>query len=182
MIVYDPTRPVLFLDIDGVMNGHEPVCPNVVSGVIRSDCVKMLNFVLQHTNAQIVLSSAWRYIVYRNEMNLAGLSWLLRSHGIWNRLVSVTRADTMRAKILPNIDKPAQLRGQFPTENERGQQIADWLTGSGHKAAYAVVDDLDLGIRAAGHPFVQTDGTKGLLAKDVIDLIRILGTTGDTHP
>lgn len=174
-ITYDPSRPVLFLDIDGVLNGHEPVCPNVVSGVIRADRVRLLNFVLQHTNAQIVLSSAWRYIVYRDEMNLAGLSWLLRSHGIWNRLVSITRADTMKVNILPNIGNPAQLWKQFPTENERGQQISDWLTGSGHKASYAVVDDLDLGIRAAGHPFVQTDGTKGLQPGNVIELIRMLG-------
>lgn len=100
MIDYNPKRPVLFLDIDGVLNAHETIHPEVVSGIIRDDKVKLLNFVLQHTNAQIVVSSAWRYLCFRDEMKVAGMSWLLRSHGIWNRLVSVTRADTMLAKVV----------------------------------------------------------------------------------
>ena len=178
MIDYSPVRPVLFLDIDGVLNAHEEIHPEVVSGVIRHDKVELLNFVLKHTNSQIVVSSAWRYLCFRDEMKTTGLSWLLRSHGIWNRLVSVTRADTMLAKVVPNMANPKELWAHFPTENERGQQISDWLTASGHAASYAVVDDLDLGIRAAGHPFVQTDGTKGLQAGNVVDLIRMLGIVG----
>jgi hypothetical protein len=38
-----------------------------------------------------------------------------------------------------------------------------------------VVDDLDLGIREAGHPFVQTDGAVGLTVADAERLVELLG-------
>ncbi len=41
-------------------------------------------------------------------------------------------------------------------------------------ATYAVVDDLDLGISEAGHPFVQTDGTAGLHEEDAARLVDLL--------
>ena len=174
MIEYSTTRPVLFLDVDGCLNRHEPICDHVVSGVIRHDLVDALNFVLEPTDAQIVLSSAWRYLVHREEMNVAGLSWLLRSHGIYNRLVGITRADTMKVAAT-KVVWTADLWKSFPTENERGQQITDWLREHDHRSRYAVVDDLDLGIRAAGHPFVQTDGSRGITENDAYELIRLLG-------
>ncbi len=174
MIVYDPLRPLLFLDIDGVLNRHDEVDPEVMSGVILDEKVALLNFVLKHTDSQLVLSSAWRYLAYRDEMAVSGLSWLLRSHGIYNRLVGITRADTMLAKIVPNMQDARQLWTHFPSENERGSQIAGWLLAHNHQARYAVVDDLDLGIRADGHPFVQTDGKQGLTANDTFQLIEMI--------
>jgi hypothetical protein len=133
--------------------------------------------VLRHTGAHVVLSSAWRYIVHRGEATLMGMEWLLRSHGmIANRLAGITRPDTMIRP--PYSGKPID----WPLENERGQQITDWLRehaprGHGYDAGhnYAVVDDLDLGITAAGHPFVMTDGTAGIVETDVRKLIELLG-------
>jgi hypothetical protein len=69
---------------------------------------------------------------------------------------------------------------QIPEPNERGEQIREWVRS--HQAfererfdldagppRYAVVDDLDLGITAAGHPFVQTDGRVGLTVGGAYD-------------
>ncbi|QEL19261.1 HAD domain-containing protein [Limnoglobus roseus] len=58
--------------------------------------------------------------------------------------------------------------------NERGRQIADWLAANKHPVRYAVVDDLDLGITAAGHPLVQTDGHVGLTDADAEELVSVL--------
>lgn len=166
---------LLFLDIDGVLNAHEPLCPEVLCGRIHADKVGRLNRVLRSTDARIVLSSAWRYIIHRAEMNLGGMEWLLRSHGIIaGRLIGITRPDTMM---------PTTFDGRpenWPVENERGRQIHDWLIDNRNDAdfgsPYVVVDDLDLGISVAGHPFVHVNGAIGLTDHDADRMIRMLRT------
>lgn len=161
---------VLFLDIDGVLNAREPLCPEAMCGRFHADKVTRLNHVLRTTGAHIVLSSAWRYFVHREEMTCKGIDWLLRSHGvIANRLAGVTRPDTMR----PSMEWDG--KGSWPHDNERGQQITDWQRQWVEFGPYAVVDDLNLGISAAGHPFVQTDGKIGLTDADADKLIALLG-------
>lgn len=177
---------VLFLDVDGVLNAHE-FDPDVLCGQIHRDKVAVLNRVLRETGAKVVLSSAWRYIVHRGEATLMGMEWLLRSHGMLaGRLVGITREDTMVRDAYRG--DPAS----WPQTDERGRQITDWLrewdrnewakeTGTPPPVAcpdlvtgYAVVDDLDPGITAAGHPFVRTDGTVGLtvpIANRLIDIL-----------
>ena len=158
---------VLFLDVDGVLNTHD-CCPEAMCGQIHRDKMQLLNDVLRVTGASVVLSSAWRYILHRGECTLRGMEWLLRSHGmIAGRLLDVTAADTMM---------PREWNGEmqlWPVENERGQQISAWLEKN-QVERYAVVDDLDLGIRGAGHPFVQTEGTVGLTTLGAAMLVEML--------
>lgn len=168
---------VLFLDIDGVLNDHSWDAA-VMCGQIHPDKVDRLNRVLRATDARIVLSSAWRYIIHRGEMNLMGMEWLLRSHRVLaDRLVGVTRPDTMERAVYRGIP------GTWPVTDERGQQVSDWRRDNAHTGPYAVVDDggfreggewTCLGIAAAGHPFVRTDGKVGLTDADAGELIRIL--------
>lgn len=162
---------LIFLDIDGVLNRHEPLEEGVMCGKLYDHKVFLLNHILKHTDARIVLSSAWRYLVHRGEMNLTGLGWLLRSHGIMNRLVGITREDTIKRDPWDG-SKPWQ-----PCDNERGQQISDYLLagpGSLENLRYVVIDDLDLGISAAGHPFIKVDGTQGLQWGHCEEAIKIL--------
>lgn len=165
---------ILFLDIDGCLNTHD-VPPGVLCGQFHADKVARLNAVLRATGCRVVLSSAWRYLVLRGEMNLRGLEWLLRSHGVLaDRLVGITRPDTMERAVYDG--KP----GTWPQHNERGRQIADWLAVSVGMIGvpvdrHAVLDDLDLGITEHGHPFVRVDGTVGLTDADAGRLIELLG-------
>jgi len=159
----------IFLDIDGVLNCHEWL-PDILCGQIHKDKVERLNHVLQVTHAKIVLSSAWRYIVHRGEMNLAGMEWLLRSHGVLaDRLIGITRADKMM---------PSSYDGRpvsWPVENERGQQIREWLDNwCGRVENIVAIDDLDLGITEARIPLVRVDGKFGLTDADVQSAIDIL--------
>jgi|ERR1700733_5942941 len=173
---------LLFLDVDGVLNDHSPLDPDVMCGQIHKDKVALLNHILRETGAEMVLSSAWRYLIFRQEMNLVGMEWLLRSHGVLaNRLIGITAPDTLE-RVTYN-GKPAD----WPVENERGALIRRWLDGNrlgwpdGDRLQprlswqYVVLDDLDLGISAAGHPFVHVDGTVGLTAADAERAIRLLG-------
>lgn len=166
-----PTESILFLDIDGVLNSHD-FCPKAMCGPIHRDKVDHLNRILVATDAKVVLSSAWRYIAHRGEANLAGLDWLLRSHGLHaGRLIGFTREDTLMQRS-PTWDGSTP----WPVANERGEQILDWLRF--HPAGrIAVLDDLDLGITAVGLPLVQTNGSVGLTGSDadrVIELLKVI--------
>lgn len=166
---------LIFLDIDGVLNTHEPLTEGVMCGKLHASKVERLNLLLVETGAQIVLTSAWRYLVHRGEMNLAGLGWLLRSHGLRDELVGITRPDT--------IERPA-LDGKtpwVPCANERGQQVSDYLAtcvgmlGFACKR-YVVIDDLDLGITAAGHPLVLCNPKRGFTWADYDNALAALGS------
>jgi hypothetical protein len=165
---------LIFLDVDGVLNAHEED-PEALCGQIHRDKVERLNRVLRETGARIVLSSAWRYIIHRGEANLAGMEWLFRSHGlIAGRLAGYTRKDTMERQVYNGEPR------DWPVCNERGAQITEWLAINGESFGgpprHVVLDDLDLGISEAGHPFVHTDGTVGLTEADADRAIALLTT------
>lgn len=165
---------VLFLDIDGVLNSHD-FCPLAMCGPIHRAKVDRLNRILTVADAKVVLSSAWRYIAHRGEATLAGLDWLLRSHGLHaGRLIGFTREDTMVARC-PSWDGSAP----WPQVNERGEQIRDWLRLQSYHPSLRVVvlDDLDLGITAAGLPLVLTDGAVGLTDEDADRVISLFTHT-----
>lgn len=157
--------PIVFLDIDGVLNTHD-FDPTAESAPIHRDKVVLLNAILVNTDARVVVSSAWRYLVHRGDMSLTGLDWLLRSHGMLsNRLVGITRPDTM----------VLQPDGEYrPEAMERGRQITDWRAANSHTEAYVVIDDMDLGITDAGHPWVETLPDVGLRERDITLAVEIL--------
>lgn len=174
MIEYQPKRPLIFLDCDGVLNCHPPIHPEVVSAGICPERVKRFNTILDRANAQFVVSSAWRYLVHNGEMTATGLSWLLRTHGIWGRMVGVTRADEQTMQLRSAGPKTPDEWKLWPKENERGRQILEWIDGNHHLGPYLVIDDLDLGISDCGLPFVQSHGKHGLTWSDVARAIRVL--------
>jgi hypothetical protein len=153
-------RRVLFLDIDGVLNGHE-YDPLAASCGLRPDCVARLNRVLDETGCEVVLSSAWRYMVLMGALTLSGFGYLLRTHGVRNlgtRLVGTTGLDT-----------------QTEDPTERGRLIVAWLMEQVGVAQAVVVDDMPiLGPETAHLDFVQTDGKTGLTDADADRLILLL--------
>jgi len=58
---------LLFLDIDGVLNSHYSLdelikidAPEILYNAPFQEHVKWLNFIIEQTNAQVVISSTWR--------------------------------------------------------------------------------------------------------------------------
>ena len=147
---------LIFLDIDGVLNDHRPYAGGF--NRIENHLADRLQRVLESTDARLVISSAWRYMVHQGSMLQSGFRNLLYSHGIdGGRMVGITGLDRS-------------------TESEcRGELISEWIAGNVFEPlTYVVVDDLDLGITACGHPFVQTDGKVGMTESDAARLVAIL--------
>lgn len=156
----------LFLDVDGVLNGHEKH-PSSPYTIIRPDCVQRLNRVIEATHCQLVISSAWRYMLLRVKgrkpaMTPYGFQYMLHTHGLvfWAhgcKVVGFTCADE-----------------KIP---ERGKQILAWLAEHPEVERWAVVDDDPMAMELGKHRrrLVRTDGAKGLQDADVVKLIRLLG-------
>ena len=172
---------VLFLDIDGVLNGHE-WDDDAKSCNIRRECVKHLNRVVQETGCKIVVSSAWRYILLAGDMTTKGFGYMLRTHGLiapggsMNLIVGYTGRDATDAD-------PAR---SHERDGERGRQCRAWLDwwaglpGEGPTVtSFAAVDDDDDGFAEAGIPAVITDGRHGLTCADTTRLIALLGSPPD---
>lgn len=132
---------VIFLDIDGCLNRDDqmyralPLEPRLMSAVGAA---------VNAANAQIVVSSAWRY-----GHTLADFQRMFAPHIAADRLVGVTP--------------------ELPT---RGREIEQWLLGrypDGH-VRLAILDDNDTGmfdmdpLRAW---FVQTDPRRGVTPADL---------------
>ena len=147
---------VIFLDIDGVLNGHDAYDWDLESkALISQRCVAVFNCIVAYTGAKVVLSSTWRYMVHNGNMDVRGFEQLLRSHGVRCELLGVTCTDE--------------------EHDERGNQIKAWLSGKyGDVESYVVIDDMSDEFMAK-LPFVQTDGRKGLTQADARKACEILG-------
>lgn len=147
---------LIFLDIDGVLNDH-----SMVIGYCRIEqrLAQLFQSSLEATDAQFVVSSAWRYMVHSGSMTLGGFRNLFWSHGIDGaRLAGITAKDT-------NAEQDC-----------RGELIAQWIAENVHEPlSYVVIDDLDLGISKSGHPFIQTESNVGLTMRQALEVNDILG-------
>lgn len=163
---------VIFLDIDGVLNGHD-WDQAAQSTRIQYRCIRQLNRIIKRTEAKIVLSSAWRYMllkvkkgrkVHPPAMLLHGFEYLMRTHGtVGFRLIGTTRSDE-------------EFGFPDPDDSRRARQVIQWMEEFGKPEAFVVIDDDDFGFTRAGLPFVQTRPKWGLSKRDADAAIRILLT------
>lgn len=158
------THKFLFLDIDGVLNGHE-FSNEAESCQIKPECVKAFNRVIRNTDALVVLSSSWRYLVLNKAMTLKGFHSMLRTHGV-----------TKDLEIFGTLPYDAT---QQADGIARGQAILEWLRNEtmhyyGKPVRWAAIDDLNLGICA--ERTILTDGKVGMTETDADQLIEILNS------
>lgn len=153
------SAPILFLDIDGVLNTPGDYAPGCA--LIRPALAARLQRVLDRTGAVVVISSAWRYQVLLGACTLKGFEHMLRTHGIVASVIGTTEND-------PG-DTQQEFNGQA-SGDERGRQILAWLKAHPGTVLgrWAVVDDslVDIGAR-----LVRTDGRLGLSDENVDQLI-----------
>jgi hypothetical protein len=143
---------LLYLDIDGVLNDHSKYDNNYCG--IKKECVDQLNRILEAVpDLQIVISSAWRYMI-PDAMSLKGFEYLLLTHGLncYGRLYSYTCRDEILGT--------------------RERQIKLHLMDEHKIESFAVLDDLPLNIKEKF--FVRTNGKIGLTKEDADMVIRIL--------
>lgn len=157
-----------FLDIDGVLNGHD-WDQGAMSTRIQYRCIRQLNRITRRTNCVYVLSSAWRYMLLKTKprfppaMTTLGFEYMMRTHGACRfRLIGFTESDEAFG---------------FPVEDElrRAKQVQSWLEKCEEEVErYVVIDDDDFGFTSFRMPFVQTRPKWGLSRRNADAAIKIL--------
>lgn len=144
--------PVLFLDVDGVLNSVAYYLSRprqLRSRIAELDPIacQRLHRLLRRTGAVVVLSSAWRKFVSLDEMMS-----LLRQRGCEATIIAAT----------------PELSGY------RGVEIEDWLRDNRWVKRFAIVDD-DSDMEPYMHRFVKTEHAEGLQPRHVQRLEQLLG-------
>ncbi len=117
----------IFIDIDGVLNNHNSFdngyCP------INYSCVKAFNCLLNEwTEAKVIISSSWRYLILSKQMTITGFESMLLTYGldIHGRLFGYTRASKRHLE-----------------DDSRYKEIKDWVEENNCQN-WIVLDDLFL--------------------------------------
>ena len=149
-----PESPILFLDIDGVMNTTDSALRHRGGHVFTRDAVEALRWIVRETDCEIVISST------------------RRREGV----------EAMRALFTRNglVAEGARIIGSTPcfvehdTDDWREDEIEAWLDGHGCKVKLAILDDKPITGPMRKH-LILTDHDSGLtmaLAWRVAALLR----------
>ena len=155
--------PIIFLDIDGVVNNSditkfEGRTGEYAYGVFTSEkyfdsnCVACLNKIIEATGADIVISSSWR-ILFDKET----LSSFFERQGVKGTIIDCTRRDS---------------------QGLRGLDIQDWLDRHPEVKSFVILDDVD--DMAHLMPYlIHTTYDKGLEEHHVNEAIAMLSVVED---
>ena len=159
-------KPILFLDIDGVLNSKQFLTEQKEKGVLDTwhahtmICPVMLNrlkLAVQMANADVVLSSSWRYMHALDE-----IEDMFRHHGWDMKFLGKTPKQGFGYRI-------------------RGHEVAEWVEENGFAGRYVCLDD-DSDFLFY-QQLVQTDWAEGLApdrAQVLLDCL--LGKIKDNRP
>lgn len=171
------THPILFLDIDGVLNSalwyEQPAAKRGPKGLRAFDpaaCAR-LDRVLVATGARVVLSSSWRYGTPRGPSRV--MTALLRLRGalsldIIDRTPTAPEMGILATR--PIDGHPESLR--YETE-VRGHEIQAWLDETRFAGTFAIVDDEADMAHLSGR-LIRTSYVDGLCDEHVDRLISML--------
>ena len=166
--------PVIFLDIDGVLNR--------TSGAthirLDQDLVSRLRTIVQRSGCRIVLSTFWRGFD-------AYVRYILHRHGIDAALVIGVTPGSEHGSVTPMVTERGAAQASLGLEASahddtfyanRAAEIRAWLAAHPAVTRFAVLDDRPSASDAtlAAH-FVRTDHRTGLTDDDVQAVLRILG-------
>lgn len=151
--------PVVFLDIDGVLN-----TPNTWgkhgTAAINAPLVARVQYLCEITHASIVISSTWR-----RAYSLSDIRGMLMERGLDASIIGITPINKTRV------------------HKNRQDEILEWLDLADHRGPYVVLDDDTAGDGAweklAGH-FIWIDPDTGVTDKNIEEAIDIL-KRGYTH-
>lgn len=151
------TRPVIFLDFDGVLNTEQYQAQLAIDGKPTKDAwgplfdpraVGKLRKIIEATDAGIVISSSWRWM---HRLGSLRMMWEMRE---------------LPGEILDTLPCGAQYIS-------RGEDIEYWLDRNG-RPGYVIIDDLDDFFSSQRDRYVETNPIVGITETDAIKAIEIL--------
>ena len=166
--------PVVFLDIDGVLNTsknyyewdramresgkrvsfHVAPDDSFVELLFDRQLVQNFNKITRVTDAKIVVSSTWRNL-YQDLQVLVGI---LKRVGIEGEVIGKT---------------PSYGRIGNGGRGERGDEVAAWREDNGHSGPFVCIDD-DADFQAVKKHLVQTNGREGVTEEDADMAVKVL--------
>jgi hypothetical protein len=146
-------RPILFLDFDGVLNTPATWCKRPLGvDTLDADKVQRLAALVDRIDADVVISSSWRYI-----HDLDDLRSILAAKGL------------PEYRVLDVTPRAADAGG------DRGAEVSAWLERLIGKPAFVIVDDLGLSsFEGLGRHLVTVDGARGLTDRDCQQIERVI--------
>ena len=148
-------RKVLFLDIDGVLNTDRQQWHCQMNGIAPIDrfgyefdpkAVGNLTTILEETNAEIVISSSWKFL------GLQTLQKMWKDRNLPGTIVDITHDG-----------------------ESKGWEIDEWLMNhEGQVCGYVIIDDENDMMPEQQEHFVQTNPQFGITKKNIEDIIKIL--------
>ena len=159
---------IIFLDFDGVLNSSaylQRMGPKSW-GTLDQTAVERLNKLIAKTNAQVVISSSWRY-----GHTVDQLRFILREAGFAGRVIDMTPMD---GETVGGI--------RLGATGIRGFEIQAWLNRNKEVGVteFVILDDCSILTDTSMAPhlmerFVQTSMATGLLDTHVEEAARKLG-------
>lgn len=149
---------IIFLDIDGVLNGNLFVPKDDRAGVLIDDTrLDLIKHIVDATDAKIVLSSSWREHWEKNETECDDTGRKIN--------------EIFAAKGLSVFDKTSKYH------NDRKQEIIDWLQEHPDVSDFVVIDDGFFEEEILKNHFVLTSKLRfGIDEDDVNKAISILNS------
>jgi len=169
---------IIFLDFDGVLTNNEYSARLYEEGKPNSDkygelfdpkAVDLLNRIIDETQANVVVSSSWRYL------GLEKLQELWQERGLHGQVIDMTSLHAVDEFILENGLEWLE-NGVEGNEmsSPRSMEIEHWLRYRKNTIGnYVILDDLPMPSMLQPH-FVQVNPVYGLLAPQTEQAINIL--------
>lgn len=160
---------LIFLDIDGVLNGHNKLPGSVYCGICLLRAGRFNRILTAVPDAKIVVSSSWRYMILRGDMTIKGFEMLLLLCGVncEGRVIAHTCPDGEIQDEPDHGDAESWRRAGLAMRQGQIMRVIEELKPE----RFIVLDDLPL----HGVPnLIRTDETAGLTDSEVERAIRML--------
>lgn len=160
---------IIFLDIDGVLNSHTTAerCGQYIG--IEDQKLNLLEIIVKHTKARIVLASTWKYF------------WRFKQEDKYRQDDLANYLDDVFAKHTLKVTAKTYEINPF----KRGEGILDYLHLLKKNQVpinnFVIIDDMLFDYRQTKliDHIIKTDSKVGLQAKHVVKAISLLKRKGD---